>query len=367
MSGHATNIDARATFPARFRAYLYNSNMVVVRGETREELLAPAKDRGYDVTDHQLARWRHKGLLPSPKQRSLGRGRGTQTVYPLGTGRQLLRLCEIHFDDKEKRLLYVGWRLWWEGFDDVCLLKPVRAFLSRAADRLNKELDYLRDPETGALSDVKWKEVVEGGPEPRFERPVRRMRKRVGRDLRPTLMSIMLQVPLGLYETFQVGAVEGIEDDSDARIVEKALGLDRDPSGQRTDSRTRPAKDLEITLGKVSQLFHEHSLREVAAEAKKEDLWASRDQVRLVLTWLRLIDALAEEIPGAEGVAFREMSKDLRDLEPPDQALLVLSRTMWRLWGPPGTREMMDSHHQRLQQAIDQLPRLGWNMADAQE
>jgi hypothetical protein len=342
--------------------------MVGERSETREELLGFAKAHGYDnVTDHKLARWRRAGLLPRPKQRSLGRGRGTQTIYPSGTGRQLLRLCEIHFDDEEKRLIYVGWRLWWEGFDDDSLLKPVRAFLSRAANRLKKELDYLRDPDTGAVSDVKWNEVVEASSEARFDKPVRRMRKRVGPDLMPTLMSIMLQVPLGLYETFQVGAVEGIEDDSDSRVVERAFGLDRGPSVQRSENWTQPAKDLEITLGKASQLYRGHSWREVAAEAKKEDLWASRDQVRLVLTWLRLIGALAEEMPRSEAAAFREMSKDLSDLKPPDQALLVLSWAMWRLWGPPGTREMMDSHHEELQQAIDQIGGLGRNMTDAQE
>jgi hypothetical protein len=170
--------------------------MVGEEGETREELLSLAKAHGYDnVTDHKLARWRRAGVLPRPEQRSLGKGRGTQTIYPSGTGRQLLRLCEIHFDDKEKRLIYVGWRLWWEGFEDASLVKPVRAMLTHAADKLNKELDYLRDLETGAVSDVKRQEVVEASAGARFDKPVRRMRKRVGRDLRPTLMSIMLEVP----------------------------------------------------------------------------------------------------------------------------------------------------------------------------
>ncbi len=127
------------------------------------------------------------------------------------------------------------------------------------------------------------------------------------------------------------------------------------------------AKDLEITLGEVSRLFRDHSISEVLEVAEDEDLRASRDQVRLMLTSLRMIGALAEEMPGSEAVALRDLSQDLRDLEPPDQAILVLSWTMWRLWGPAGTKEMMDSHHQELQQAIDQVRGLGWNIADAKE
>lgn len=338
------------------------------RGETREELLAPAKARGYDVTEHQLARWRHKGLLPSPQQHALGRGRGTRTICPLGTGRQLLRLCEIHFDGGERRLLYVGWRLWWEGFDDISLLKPVRALLTRVAAKLDEELTALLDPDTGIPYEDKWEQMMKESREGRLDKPIIRMRRRVRQDLMPTLMSIMLEVPLGLYETFQVGAVEGTaEDDSDSRLAERAFGLDRGPGGQGSEERTRPTKNLEFTLGEGSRLFREHSLSEVLDAATDEDLRVSRDQVRLLLTSLRMIGALAEEMPESEAVALREMSEDLRDLEPSDQGLLMLSWTMWRLWGPPGTKEMMDSHHDDLQQAIDQIRGLGWNVTDAEK
>ena len=339
--------------------------MAEERGETREELIAPVKARGYDVTDHQLARWRHRGLLPSPKQHSLGRGRGSQTTYPSGTGKQLLRLCEIHIDGKERRLLYVGWRLWWEGFDDASLLGSVRAFLSRVATKLDEELSALVDPDTGGPYEAKWEHMMEESREGRLDKPVSRMRRRVRRDRMPMLMSIMLEVPLGLYETFQVGAVEGAaEDDSDAQLAEQAFGLDRSPYGPGSEDRTQLTKNLETTLGEGSRIFREHALGEVLDAATGEDLRASRDQVRLMLTSLRIFGVLAEEMPGSEAVALREMSKDLRDLEPPDQALLVLSWTMWHLWGPPGTGSMMDAHHEELQQAIDQIRGLGWNITD---
>jgi hypothetical protein len=331
-------------------------------GETREELLGIARAHGYEVSAPQLARWHRAGLLPRPKQRSLGKGHGTQTVYPAGTGNQLLRLCEIHFGDKEKRLLYVGWRLWWEGYDVSSEL--IGAFLDRVAVSLDKQLSALVDPATGGLSEAGW-ELVEASREARLDKPVRRMRRRVGRDRMPTLMSIMLEVHAGLYEAYQVGAVEGAaEDDSDAQIVEKAFRLDQGCTGRHLDDRERLGKDLETTLEGESRLFREHSLIEVVAAATDEDFSKSRDQVRLVVASMLLISLLAEQEPEPEALAMREMDKDfLREMGPPDQALMVMLWTMWHLWGPPGTREMLDSHHEQLQQAIGQLRRLGWDMA----
>lgn len=132
-----------------------------VRDETREELLDLAKAHGYSVTEHQLARWHREGLLPRPKQRSLGKGHGTQTIYPPGTGKQLLRLCKIHFDDKEKRLLHVGWRLWWEDYE--VSFELIRDFLSRVASKVDSGRRSLVDPQTGELSESAW-QFVEDSP-----------------------------------------------------------------------------------------------------------------------------------------------------------------------------------------------------------
>lgn len=223
-------------------------------GETREQLLVLAESRGYRVTEHQLARWHREGLLPRPKQRSLGRGRGTQTVYRSGTGQQLLRLCEIHLDGKEKRLLYVAWRLWWEGYE--VSLKSVRHFLRRVAASLEKELDSLIDPDTGEVSEARWEKWMKSSHEGRLARPVGKMRRRLGSDLMPALMSIMLEVPLGLYQAHPVtGLEDAAEDDSDTGIVGRALGLDRGASGRRSSGAARLVTDMEITLAEGSQHF----------------------------------------------------------------------------------------------------------------
>ncbi len=331
-------------------------------------MLELVRDRGYAVTESQLARWHRAGLIPRPRQRGLGRDRGSQTVYPQGTGEQLLRLCEIHFDDGVKRLAHIGWRLWWEGYDDVSLLKPVRAFLTRIATKVDNELKRVLDPETGTISDEKWKELVEGSSTARLDKPVRAMRGRVGRDRMPTLMSIMLEVNTGLYQTFQVGAVEGLEeDDSDSRLVVQAFGLDRSGKDSHANEGTRIAEGLEITLGEESKLLREHSLSEVLNVATDQELLRSRDHIHLILQATQQFGWLAEQMPHSEAVIFRDLSNDMRDAGPSEQALLVLAWTMWGLWGPPGIREAQHSHHEQLQEALNLLRGLGWMMVTAKE
>jgi hypothetical protein len=334
--------------------------------EVREDLLHLTRDRGHPVTAPKLARWHRAGLIPRPEQRSLGRGHGTQTVYPPGTGEQLIRLCEIHFDEGVKRLPHVGWQLWWEGY--AVSFDLVRAFLRHIATTVDEQLKDLLDPETNTISDEKWKELVEGSRTARLDKPVRGMRGRVGRDRMPTLMSIMLEVNTGLYETFQVGAVEGLEeDDSDAQLVIQAFGLDRGSRDRQTSEGSSIGEGLEVTLEKASKVLREHTLSEAADVATDQELLRSRDHMRLILQGVQQLGSLAEEMPHTEAVAFRDVNKEMRDTRPPEQTLLVLGWTMWGLWGPPGMREVQDSHHELLKQALDVIRGLGWLMINAKE
>src|SRR5258708_33835896 len=83
-------------------------------GETAWDLFKRVSAAGFGVSATQLSRWHREGLLPRPRQRSMGRGKGTQSVYPAGTCSQLLALCKIR---NQTRLLgRVGWHLWWKGF-----------------------------------------------------------------------------------------------------------------------------------------------------------------------------------------------------------------------------------------------------------
>jgi len=90
--------------------------------ESRDQVLAYAAGFGFAVSAAQLARWHRAGILPSPRQRSLGRGRGTETAYPPGTSLQLVALCKVK--EHERRLSKIAFQLWWEGFTvDLLLIR----------------------------------------------------------------------------------------------------------------------------------------------------------------------------------------------------------------------------------------------------
>ena len=79
--------------------------------ETREDINAAARAKGLSEPSlFQLARWRRVNLLPPVRP-----DHGSSVEYPLGTARQTVRLIEL-LRDKET-FEYVGWELWWEGFE----------------------------------------------------------------------------------------------------------------------------------------------------------------------------------------------------------------------------------------------------------
>src|SRR5215216_72727 len=83
-------------------------------GEKAVDILALARAANRIVTERQLTRWHVEGLIPRPRQ-SWSPGRpGSQAIYPLGTGDQVLALHEIARNYRRSK--DQGWLLWWRGF-----------------------------------------------------------------------------------------------------------------------------------------------------------------------------------------------------------------------------------------------------------
>ena len=104
--------------------------------EARDQVIELVSALGYDVSVAQLARWHRAGLLPRPRQRPLGRGRGTKTIYPHGTSVQVVALCQVK--DEERRLGRVAFRLWWDGF--AVDLAVIREQLASAVGSIENEM-----------------------------------------------------------------------------------------------------------------------------------------------------------------------------------------------------------------------------------
>jgi len=293
-------------------------------------------------------------LLPRPEQRSLGKGHGTQTVYPPGAGGQLLALCEIHAD--ERRLLYVAWRLWWAGYD--VSLDLIRRFLKRVAAELDRNLQANIDQDSGELSESAL-ELLEGAATARLDSKfLRRMRKRVGSAQFGMLMSVPFGVASGSFEGYSANPTERPGEDEEL-IIEKGLGLERGRARQRTNLESRLGEGLEETMKEGSRLFGEHAFCEAPDAATTEDLAETRDWARSITISMELIGVLARQEPGSEASGLLAVGEAIQEARPPDQAVLLLSFLMWRLWGPPDVRETMDSYHEQTQHVLLQLRELG--------
>lgn len=244
--------------------------------EPSAEVVAYAASLGYVMSAAQLARWHRAGLLPRPRQQSLGRGRGTATLYPLGTSVQVVALCQIRAN--ERRLDRAAFRLWWDGF--TVDLTVIKSLLAR----------HLRD------FDAEIKRIAEDCNSRR-----QASRRGIGRITAAARKAL---------EASQ--AAEG--DLADATI---AWEMGRTPP---------PTLDeLGALMGRVlsSRIDQTLSLEVLLERATDEDLNAARDRARLILTVVQ--DALAPLawLYGRRGSVFRAMQDALSGLSQSDYAGLV--------------------------------------------
>jgi hypothetical protein len=82
------------------------------------------------MSDTQLARRQRDGLIAHARVRPLGRGRGSVSLYPVGTGALLVRTLELAGPGRPS-FEKLAWRVWWE--DGGELVPLVRDRLRRDA------------------------------------------------------------------------------------------------------------------------------------------------------------------------------------------------------------------------------------------
>jgi hypothetical protein len=228
--------------------------------ESRETIIKEAKN--YNVTARQLARWHYEGLLLRPKQYSLGRGKGTQTLYPPGTTKQVLALCEIR--KSERRLGYVAWKLWWQGYN-VDILQ-IHKFIAEISKEWQHHIENFELPNNARIRNKSLRKALR-----RVENPVR-------------LKSALPHIVTGKFDP-NLEIAEDIAWD-----MEEALGLE--PGNTKLKDRPRLNKE---TLFQLSHLIEPDSLLSVLPESSTEELMEARDYARLLLLLFEGINFLNKE------------------------------------------------------------------------
>jgi hypothetical protein len=270
-----------------------------VAGESTDELIILARTHGFRVSKHQLARWHRSGLLPLPQERRfLGRGVGSQTIYPAGTGVQLLALLEIHA--RERRLPYVAWLLWWEGYDSP-IRRHVRKFLDRPIVFVEKALQSKIDPR-----DFEWRRLT--------ERTVRRARRRIGRKHFPQFIGLILDAARGK---------EAQLDPREAELVEKGLALDNAREDRIKGAEPWLRGEIDDTLQSLGKALRPHTMRQNLRAADDQDLGGARDEVRSFLLVLKEFASIAKLIFGPHAFGL-DIFRDIDASEPLVQAFFLL-------------------------------------------
>lgn len=301
-----------------------DENTLMNPRETTEALIAHVSSYGFPVTKTELTRWHRAGLLPRPQRRSLGRGRGMVSIYPPGTKDQLLALCTIH--RSEKRLPYVAWRLWWDGYNVP--LSAIREFLERARAQWQQGIEEIRQlqehPEQLSKLLNRFKVM-------RISRKViAQARKRVGRENFPTFIKVLADVGSGTFEGYAINSERGIDE---RWIVEKGLGLQQARTNRLADSEPWLTGDTGATLQELSSRLRNHPLGEDISTMSEAELTDAREEVRCFLSAFESISRTFDRMFSRGAFGFSVFADAIRELGPRDQAIMLLFWRAFRSWG----------------------------------
>lgn len=256
------------------------------------ELIAEANEHGFRVTKNQLARWHRSGLLPAPYQRHLGRGKGTASVYPVVTRDQLLQLLRAR--QTERRLRYIGWRLWWDGYAVNPAL--VRGVLDEVVLEFEDAHGVLFDSDSDGLSQSAM-DFLDQSDNIRLPPLITEIRKRVGGYFPVVLETILLMMG-GRMESLPIDPKTGTSEPF-VKMLEKGLGLDRARTDRLDGSPLwvmDTPQEVVQSIVALAPYVAIQSWRQVLSEATIDDLnevriWF-RDFTNVVLTVVPVVDLL---------------------------------------------------------------------------
>src|SRR6266487_1703336 len=294
-------------------------------GETRGQLLAAATAAGLAVSQAQLSRWHRAGLLPRPQVRSLGRGRGTVSLYPPGSGQRLVRVAQLH--QRERRLTSVAWRLWWDDGGPVPV--PARELLVQVAQRWEQYRTHFAEllageqagePDATGELDAIYCQAETG----RIGRQLGQVRRNIGREGFSTVVRVLAEIGVGRFQGYERGVSASDEDSETGALVERAMGLDRARSDRLADAGPWLDGDPEVDFVRLSRALNTWPLA-AGVSASEEELHQARAELRAFLTVISTMAPLFEQLFGRAGFGFGTIARTL-DLRTSDlQAFLLLA------------------------------------------
>jgi hypothetical protein len=293
-------------------------------GESAEELITAMYSCGFTVTKPELARWHRAGLLLRPQRRSLGRPCGMVSIYPPGTRDQLLALCFIH--RSEKRLPYVAWRLWWEGYEVP--MNSILPFLEEACEQWQRGIEELQRIQVHPEELAK---LLKRSTMMRFShKTLAQARKRVGRPHFAIFIGVLVRIASGTFKGYVIDPTTGIDERS---IVETGFGLQRARTNRLAGAGPWLTGDTGEVLQDLSSRLRHHPFGENLSVAQEAELLESRREVRCFLRSFEEISKTFDLMFSRGAFGFSVLADAVREFGPRDQAAMLLFWRMGRSWG----------------------------------
>ncbi len=244
-----------------------------VEGETPEELGKEAAKLRCRLTPFKLHRWQQAGLLPKPRQIHLGYGRGTTTLYPVGTKSHLLAL--VNFLKQYRRIPVALWLLWWNGFPvpedkirELLRMELRVLFQARKASRI-----------TNLKSEARFERAEKRVAKRRLPHPLlATMRRRSGKNDFPFLLALIREIGSGAFEAWH--------QEEEPIVLAKGMSWKSD----RAELKNIPLR--------ASQLFSPLELERALQTSETENLQAARRQLKVLLKLLENCAVALDELLG---------------------------------------------------------------------
>jgi hypothetical protein len=269
--------------------------------ETSGFLLAQARKAGFSVKAEKLRRWQRRGLLPRVQRHGLGRARGTESVYPAGSAKQLVALCA---QLKKRRVLRdAAWAIWWEGY-----------WVEKGwvVDRLVRQLAYIQlfftawaGDENDTSGDL-LEQLVHQSQAKRLPTPMGNIRRSLGQEAYSIFVVLLSRV---------VG--------EDLLVLSD---LEREPEIMADSLGSKDRRETETDLQAASKTIDFPRLRDALVAATFEDLCEARDEMRGVLNNAYPIIADILDAVGLSRIALFSKALDPSNSSTAANAVLVWLR-----------------------------------------
>ena len=287
--------------------------------ETREELLAAASAAGHEISPSQLGRLYRAGLVPSPQTHSLGRGKGTESRYPLGASVRLLRVLEIRA--QEHRLAQTSWRIWWE--DGGGMPPGGRAVLTHTAKVLDEQRDYLVRLVTGDQEQIpaavaEMDRLYAAAEHGALSGPLAEVRKNVGRERFAAVIRTMGEIAAGQFndETADEESKEALA------LVESALELGRARTDHLADAQPWLTGDVITNFSALSKFLSRSTLELADTDDFRLDL--ARTEIQSLIKVVSGAARLFEHLHGRGAFGFGLLARFFAVNDPRSQATALL-------------------------------------------